>query len=187
MSPLILLTGATDYVGGELLKAFAGGRPSGPLSGATAGGPADRRRGWGGSGARRRSGRGFGSRSHDRSRHRVLLGSLDGIARILGGRKPCCRAYLSRRLAEIGGPLASHLAHNRTPDQFLAQFHLNRELRGEKLCAQAKDRGIAFDALFTDWRGGHRRCRDYRWSLCSYVRYIRALRPIVVKRRTRRG
>ena len=35
-----------------------------------------------------------------------------------------------------------------TPDQFLAhQFHLNRELLEEKLCGQAKARGIAFDAL----------------------------------------
>jgi hypothetical protein len=35
-----------------------------------------------------------------------------------------------------------------TPDQFLAhQFHLNRELLEEKLCGQAKARGISNDAL----------------------------------------
>lgn len=35
-----------------------------------------------------------------------------------------------------------------TPDQFLAQeFHLNRELLEEKLCAQAKVRGIPYEAL----------------------------------------
>jgi hypothetical protein len=35
-----------------------------------------------------------------------------------------------------------------TPDQFLAhQFHLNRELLEEKLCGQAKARGIQYEAL----------------------------------------
>jgi len=35
-----------------------------------------------------------------------------------------------------------------TPDQFLAhQFHLNRELLEEKLCGQAKARGVPYEAL----------------------------------------